>query len=215
MAWKKPSKACVLWARLLNDVLICKKLHRTAASKKLHANDDENGLQANLETIAMLAINWENASPSVCVLELQFWLNNLILFVLRLATQTWFSLVVQRLGIGIYFFDLNYLDFGWMRRNAFVFLTKRKSRAFTSGHKDKLQEQTPCFQSRQMALKDKKERCTLYRAEHRKLLQGPLIILLLFVFYEKLCSRINTLFLKWTLNSHIYKCWFFSNFLLW
>ena len=93
------------------------------------------------------------------------------------------------------FSNLNYLDFGCMRRNAFVFLTKRKSRAFTSGYKDKLQEQIPCFQSRQMALKDKKERCTLHRDEHRKLLQGPLIILLLFVFYEKLCSRINTLFL--------------------
>ena len=59
------------------------------------------------------------------------------------------------------FSDMNYLDFGCMRRNAFVFLTKRKSRAFTSGYKDKLQEQIPCFQSRQMALKDKKERCTL------------------------------------------------------
>lgn len=47
------SKACVLWAGLLNDVLIRKKkLHRAAASKKLHANDDENGLQAHLETIA-------------------------------------------------------------------------------------------------------------------------------------------------------------------
>ena len=86
--------------------------------------------------------------------------------------------------------------FGCTRSNAFILLTKRKSRAFTSGYKDKLQEQIPCFQSRQMALKDKKERYTQRWDEHRKLLQGPLIILLLFVFYKKVCSRVNTLFLK-------------------